>query len=187
MLNTMSKAINRFASWWLVLALGLMALLIGTQVFCRYVLNNSLFWSEEVGRILLVQITFLGASIAFKVGVHPSIRTFMDCLKPVHQRSIQLFTHIISCIFFAVLAWYGVHFAAFISQQVTPSLGISKAIPVAIIPIASAISVIHGLSHISAILYQNFLINQKDLLSIFFQANIQAYLIFYLLIHILNY
>ncbi len=153
---------NRLASWWLIGALGLMAILIGAQVFCRYILNNSLFWSEEVGRILLVQISFLGASIAFKAGVHPSIRTFVDRLSPACQRPVQLFTLAISCAFFAVLAWYGVHFAAFISQQVTPSLGISKAIPVAVIPIASAISVIHALAHMSTLLDKNNNINQQD-------------------------
>ncbi|MFI3271474.1 MAG: TRAP transporter small permease [Pseudomonadota bacterium] len=161
-LNAFSHHTNRIASYWLIAALGLMAILIGVQVFCRYIMNNSLFWSEEVGRIVLVQITFLGASIAFKSGVHPSIRTLVDRFHPQYQRYIQLFTLIISCGFFAVLAWYGANFALFISQQVTPSLGISKAIPVAVIPIASAVACIHALAQITTLLQKKPLLNQDN-------------------------
>ncbi len=150
-LNSLSNATNRFASWWLILALGLMSILIGTQVFYRYILNNSLFWSEELGRILLVQITFLGASIAFKSGVHPSIRTFMERLSLPNQRRVTLFTLAISLAFFLTLTWYGAHFALFISKQVTPSLGISKALPVAIIPLASAFASLHALAAICTV------------------------------------
>lgn len=147
-LTILSDRLNSFASWWLILNLALMSILIGAQVFCRYILNNSIFWSEEVGRILLVQITFLGASIAFKSGLHPSIRTLVDRFSLTNQRRIQLFTLAISLLFFVTLAWYGTHFALFISKQVTPSLGISKALPVAIIPLASAIAAIHALTAI---------------------------------------
>lgn len=148
LLITLSHHANRLASWWLIMALGLMSILIGTQVFCRYILNNSLFWSEEVGRILLVQITFLGASIAFKSGLHPSIRTFMERLSLRSQRRAHLATLIIALAFFLTLTWYGAHFALFISKQVTPSLGISKAIPVAIIPLASVFASLHALTAI---------------------------------------
>lgn len=145
-LHTLSDVLNRGASWWLIIALVLMSILIGVQVFCRYILNNSLFWSEEVGRILLVQITFLGSSIAFKKGVHPSIHIFLSRLKESHQRVIQAFVFLVSAGFFFALTWYGSHFAYFIHQQITPSLGISKAIPIAVIPIASAFTCIHALS-----------------------------------------
>lgn len=162
-LNTLSNYANKGASWWLIIALGLMSILIGAQVFCRYILNNSLFWSEEVGRILLVQITFLGASIAFKNGVHPSIRTFTDFLSPKNQMRVHLFTLVIALGFFTILAWYGAHFAVFISKQITPSLGISKSITVAIIPIASTIAALHAMAGIVSIISKKTLLNQDNI------------------------
>ena len=56
--------------------LGLGILMIGVvaaQVFFRYVLNHSLFWSEELARYILVWLTFLGASVAYRRGVHPRV------------------------------------------------------------------------------------------------------------------
>lgn len=41
-----------------------MALLVATQVVFRYVFNDSLFWGEEAGRLLLVHVTFIGGGVA---------------------------------------------------------------------------------------------------------------------------
>ena len=45
-----------------------MTLLIFWQVVCRYVMNNSLTWSEELGRYFFVWITFIGLPVALKYG-----------------------------------------------------------------------------------------------------------------------
>lgn len=50
-----------------------MTLLIFGQVLCRYVMNNSLTWSEEIGRYMFVWITFVGLPVALKYGAHVSI------------------------------------------------------------------------------------------------------------------
>lgn len=51
----------------------LMAVMVGTvilQVFCRFVLDNPLSWSEELARYAFVWITFLGAAVAYRHGAH---------------------------------------------------------------------------------------------------------------------
>lgn len=44
--------------------------LVFTQFFTRYVLNDSLAWTEEVARYLLVVLTFIGAAGAVRRGTH---------------------------------------------------------------------------------------------------------------------
>lgn len=51
-------------------ALILMAAVVIIQVFFRFVMNNSLSWSEEAARYLQVWITFVGSSIALRRGAH---------------------------------------------------------------------------------------------------------------------
>ena len=63
-LEQCSDALNRGAERLLTVISLTMALVILLQVFCRYALNHSLFWSEELGRMLLVWLTFIGASVA---------------------------------------------------------------------------------------------------------------------------
>jgi len=55
-----------------------MSILVAVQVFCRYVLNSSLFWSEELARYMLVWISFFGATVAYYRNLHPGV----DVLSP---------------------------------------------------------------------------------------------------------
>ena len=62
---------------YLLFTMGLgMALLVAVQVFFRYALNHSIFWSEELARFLLIWLTFLGASVVYYRGVHASVDFF---------------------------------------------------------------------------------------------------------------
>lgn len=48
-----------------------------TQVICRYVFNNSLVWSEELVRFLVVWMCMIGAAIACFDDSHMTINTFL--------------------------------------------------------------------------------------------------------------
>ncbi|OLC11535.1 MAG: hypothetical protein AUH44_02230 [Chloroflexi bacterium 13_1_40CM_68_15] len=56
----------------------LLAAIVPLGVLFRYVLNNALSWTDEIGGFTLVWITFLGSVIALDRGVHLD----MDLLSP---------------------------------------------------------------------------------------------------------
>jgi TRAP-type C4-dicarboxylate transport system permease small subunit len=121
---------------------------MGAQVFFRYALNNSLFWSEEVGRICLVWITFLGGSAAFKRRAHLGIDFLVNRL-PVRLRWMTQVTVLLASLcFFGVLIFYGTAFMAFIASQRTPALGMSMAVPYAAIPLSGLLFFLHGSSQL---------------------------------------
>ncbi len=53
-----------------VIALALMSAVIVAQVFCRYVLNSSLSWSEELARYLFIWMIYIGISYGVKLDKH---------------------------------------------------------------------------------------------------------------------
>ncbi len=122
-----------------------MALLIGVQVFSRYVLNHSLFWSEEVGRICLVWITFLGGSAAYRRHAHIGIDFFANLLPPQLRRASEILVLTASLLFFLVLVGYGSAFVWFVSAQKTAALGLPTAVPYLVIPVGGALFFLHGL------------------------------------------
>lgn len=125
-----------------------MALVIGAQVFSRYVLNHSLFWSEEVGRICLVWISFLGASAAYKRRAHIGIDFLVARLPHNLRCAVAILVVILSFCFFGVLIVYGTIFAAFISGQKTAALGLPLTITYLAIPLSGVLFSLHALSHL---------------------------------------
>lgn len=68
--NTRILRAGRLLGW---MALALMVIVILTQVFCRYVLNNALPWPDEAARFLMLWMTGLMAPSAYRWGGFVSI------------------------------------------------------------------------------------------------------------------
>ena len=77
----MKKAINWIDEYLeevlLVAALAAMALIMGVQVFCRYVLGASLSWSEELTRYIFIWAGFLSVSYCTKKCISIKIEQFV--------------------------------------------------------------------------------------------------------------
>lgn len=122
-----------------------MACVVALQVFCRYILNSSLFWSEELARYLLVWLTFLGASSAYYRKVHPSIDLLTCRIRGVSKKILRITVHLFSLMLFAVMIYHGIFFAHFIRAQITPALGLPKWLIFSIIPLSGLLFLLHCL------------------------------------------
>ena len=61
------KAINAIEVWVSVFAMLLLILVVSIQVFCRYVLQDSLAWTEELARYLVIWSVLFGCSFAMRI------------------------------------------------------------------------------------------------------------------------
>ncbi len=141
-----SRNINHWIEY-LLFGLGFtMAVVVAAQVFFRYGLNHSLFWSEELARFLLVWLTFLGASVAYYRKAHPGVDILFVKMGPAGRKASVLFVHLASLILFAVMIYFGCQFAWFIRMQISPALQLPKWIVMSIIPISGIILLVHGIT-----------------------------------------
>jgi TRAP-type C4-dicarboxylate transport system permease small subunit len=145
LLNLLSAYADTLCRVMLFLACFGMVAVIGAQVFFRYVLNYSLFWSEELGRVLLVQLTFFGAAVAYRAGAHIGVDTVVCRLSPAGRTMAARLTHVACLFLFVVMAVYGFKFADFLSVQMTTTLGVSKRIPFLAVPVSGCIMALHCL------------------------------------------
>ncbi|MEJ2136735.1 MAG: TRAP transporter small permease [Desulfofustis sp.] len=145
-IERLSSACNRYAEWFLLLLGITMTATVILQVFCRYVLNHSLFWSEELARYLLVWLTFIGATVAYHRSMHPGVDVIFKRLERKNRYRIKRLVHLVSLIFFLVMIWYGCSFAYFIRVQTTPALSLPKWLIFAIIPLSGLIFTLHGVA-----------------------------------------
>jgi TRAP-type C4-dicarboxylate transport system permease small subunit len=123
---------------------------VAAQVFFRYGLNQSLFWSEELARYLLVWLTFLGATVAYRRGAHPRIDLFASRLGPASARALRIAAHLVAMAFFGLLVVYGAQFAHFVRQQISPALQLPMWIVLLVLPLSGALLILHAAAGIAA-------------------------------------
>lgn len=84
-----------------------MLILVGLQVVSRYIFNKPITWTEEMARLLLVWITFVGAYIALKRNQHVYFFYLLNKLPEGLKRAVSITIDIIVCVFFIGTIWAG--------------------------------------------------------------------------------
>ena len=119
--------VARLALWAAGAGLVLMTALIAAQVFWRYVLNDSITWTEPASVMIMGWFIFLGAAVGIREGYHLSF----DVLLYVLPLRVKLILYSVSDIavtcFGAGMIWFGWQLAAKTAANTLPSLGISGA------------------------------------------------------------
>jgi TRAP-type C4-dicarboxylate transport system permease small subunit len=146
-LQQASRAVNRVVEKVLIGVGAVICVILFVQVVARYA-GSSLGWSEEVSRHLLVAITFLGGTVAYKRASFIGLKGFGHKLGPVVERGIVVLLQLMTLGCFVLIAWFGAIYTAKAAEHTTASLQIPMAIPFAVIPVAALIFVLHILADI---------------------------------------
>lgn len=93
-----------FAAKIMILA---MTIITAIQVFCRYVLDFSIRWSEEVPLILMVWFGFISMAIGVKKRLHISIELFFSMFPKKVQKFILKLVDCIILAFGCIMVYYG--------------------------------------------------------------------------------
>lgn len=92
-------------------------------VFMRYVMLDSIPWSEEVMRYASIWLTFLGAAAASFRGEHLSLDLMRGFGGPLVRRVHDGLLHLIAAGFAAVVLWQGVVYCIRNGLQTAPTTG----------------------------------------------------------------
>ncbi len=92
-------------------ALWVLAVIVFLQFFTRYVLNDSLAWTEEIARYLLVLVAFLGAISVTRKGTHIFLEFFYRYLSPTVGKWLSVTMEALCFVFYGYLAWLAVELA----------------------------------------------------------------------------
>lgn len=91
---------------WLSLALFWgMALCVVLQFVTRYVLNNSLAWTEEMAMNALVVIVFLGSVMCVRMVRHINVEILYNILPAKIVRCFEILCDLICIAFYAYMSW----------------------------------------------------------------------------------
>lgn len=102
----MNNLIDKLVRSLTILILGAMVLIVGGNVFYRFVLQHSLYWADELAQILLVWLTFIGGALAVKEKTHYVLNFLTDRMHGKSQRYFKLFQQIISILAILMLLYF---------------------------------------------------------------------------------
>lgn len=91
--------------WLTLAAFWVMAGLVFLQFFTRYVLNDSLAWTEELASYALVVVVFLGASMCVRLSRHIQVDLLYRFLPAPLGRALSLLVDLLRTLFFAYAIW----------------------------------------------------------------------------------
>lgn len=90
-----------------VLMMAAMSVIIGLQIFMRYVMGASLSWSEELSRYLFIWATYLGVAYGVRKDAHIRVSMVTDLMSPRNAAYIRILTHVIFGAFAVFVMYQG--------------------------------------------------------------------------------
>ncbi|GAB5375556.1 MAG: hypothetical protein AcusKO_20180 [Acuticoccus sp.] len=105
-LGLIDLAIAKIEAVFLALGVLLMALNTVANVVSRYIIGDSIYFSEELNQILIILITFAGISYAARHGRHIRMSAIYDQLPPPARKWLMVAIATLTAIFMFGLCWY---------------------------------------------------------------------------------
>ncbi|MEE4312891.1 MAG: TRAP transporter small permease [Desulfofustis sp.] len=125
--------------------LGLMVIIVFSNVIARYFLNSSLAWSEELSRFMLIWLAFLGSILAYIKNEHLGL----DLLIFLPQRTamiIRIVANLLALVALGVLLWGGWAITAHTMETgwTSPALSIPYGIVYLVVPFSAVMLLLQG-------------------------------------------
>ena len=95
--------------WIAIILFWSLAFIVFLQFFSRYILNDSLAWTEEIARYGLMWVVFIGGAVVTRKDSHIAVELLSNVMKPGPLRTaLLIFVDVVKLGFLALLAWFSV-------------------------------------------------------------------------------
>ena len=141
-------SMDKFIEWLSVILMSFMLLLTSANVFGRYVLKHSIFFSEEMARFLFVWVVFLGAAIIIKDKGHVAVNFFAERLAGRKSgKLLEIFIGICGFIFITIVFTGGITLSKTMNMYKSSSMQIPMGYVYYVIPIGAGIMMLHHIKN----------------------------------------
>ncbi len=140
-------AVDRRVVWinraLMIAALAAMSVIVFANVMLRYLTDESIVWSEEVARYLMIWLTFLGVGPVLRLGGHIAIDSLQEALPPGAARVLRAAVVGLVGLLCLVVIWYGWSLVQRTSAQTTPVTEVSFGFVSAAVPTGFVLALWH--------------------------------------------
>lgn len=126
----------------------LMTVIVGWQVFGRYVLNSTPSWSEQAALTLMIWYVALAAAAGVRQGFHIRIVALEEAAPPAVRKWMQMTSNTIVGLCGAAMFIWGGELVLRTWSHVVPSLGIPRGLTYLALPISGALMVLFAFEQV---------------------------------------
>lgn len=138
------KQINRGVEVICIGILGMMVLLVGWQVFSRYIMNDPSSFSESLTRYLFVWLVIISATYSFGSRDHMCISFLKEKLSAAHQRLVNILIELITIAFaLCVMTIGGIRITMMQMVHLDSNLQIPTGLIYSVIPICGVLIIFY--------------------------------------------
>lgn len=148
----MIKFVDRLLDSLLFVVLATMAVIVAANVFCRFVLDFSLYWGDEAAQALLVWLSFLGAAVAVRERAHYSFDYLVQRSSGAIRLALEVTGRVITIGALLGLLYWSLEVALGIRPWIMPAMGISRGYVYAAGPVGSALMLFYSVRDLAELL-----------------------------------
>ena len=158
-MNPFAAILARLDLWlmraldWAVIGLaGLLFVLLNVAVFTRFILNDSVSWSEELPAHVLAALTFIGAAYLTRTSEHLGFDAVVRIMPGAMKRVVMAANLILMAGFGGLLAYYGTIAAASFGSRMLISVDLPMALFRYAMPLGGALIAVVSLTRLAGLL-----------------------------------
>lgn len=163
-MSLIKKLDEHLEKYLLVVLLSSTVILIAFQVFMRYVMENSLSWTEELARFLFIWMVYIGISYGVKERRHIRVDAALHLLPKKAQKLIRIFADVLFIVFCILIIKQGLLVAMDLYKfgQTSPALSIPMAYVYLASPVGLSLTAIRLLQNIITMAGELKQLNEED-------------------------
>jgi TRAP-type C4-dicarboxylate transport system permease small subunit len=119
-----------------------------TGVFFRFVLNNALSWTDEVGRYMMIWVGFFGCYLAARDDSHVGIQMFVDLFKPGVRHVFYVAARLVVIAFLVIILAKSGEQLGLLKIQKSSALEIPMAVPYSAVTFGIFMMLIENVAHL---------------------------------------
>jgi TRAP-type C4-dicarboxylate transport system permease small subunit len=124
-------------------ALVIISLVVPWGVYTRYVLDSAASWPEPMAVLLSIVLTFFGAALCYRSGVHMRVTVVRDLLPPGPQRLVDMLAELLmATISLFMVVWGARLCAATWDQTIAEFPSLSVGVTYLPIPVGGTITLL---------------------------------------------
>ncbi len=138
----------------LISTIALLATVI-IQIYGRFFMDSAPSWTEEAARVFFIYTMSLGAGLALRDNEFVQLDIFFNAMNETWQKWLKVFFAIGTVVLFIVTGLWSLQYVQMGTNEQSPSMGISMAIPFAGITLMAIAVIWYSIKEIIQILRPN--------------------------------